>query len=78
MIYEKVLNIYTDGSSLSAPRRGGMGVRFVTLNDAGDEVSEDIEEPGHGGATYIRVGQGIFDRRSYEGRSTMLQQDDTE
>jgi ribonuclease HI len=51
MVYEKTLNIYTDGSSLSAPRRGGIGIRFVTFNDAGDEVAENVELRGYVGAT---------------------------
>jgi ribonuclease HI len=51
MVYEKALNIYTDGSSLPAPRRGGIGIRFVTLNNAGDEVAENVELSGYAGAT---------------------------
>jgi hypothetical protein len=52
MVYEKALNIYTDGSSLpAAPRRGGIGILFVTINESGDEVAENIELPGHAGAT---------------------------
>ncbi len=51
MVYENALNIYTDGSSFSHPRRGGMAIRFVWINDAGDEVIEDEEIPGHEQAT---------------------------
>lgn len=36
-----VLHIYVDGSSLSKPRRGGVGVRFVWTDDDGNEVSEN-------------------------------------
>jgi ribonuclease HI len=45
------LKIYTDGSSYSTPRRGGIGVRFVGVNEAGDEVFDDMELPGFKGAT---------------------------
>ena len=48
---ENALNIYTDGSSLSRPRLGGIGVRFVTINDDGDEETEDFSVPGFKGAT---------------------------
>lgn len=48
---EDAFNIYVDGSSRPSPRRGGIGVRFVTVNAAGDEVTEDIPLPGYPGAT---------------------------
>jgi ribonuclease HI len=51
MVYEKTLNIYTDGSSFPGPRRGGMGILFVTINGQGDEVVEPIDALGHAGAT---------------------------
>ena len=51
MVYEKTLNIYTDGSSYSRPRRGGIGIRFVTIKELGNEVIEDHALPGHEGAT---------------------------
>lgn len=51
MIIENALNIYTDGSSFSHPRVGGIGIRFITTNDAGEEVIEDIPLPGYRGAT---------------------------
>lgn len=51
MVYEKTLNIYTDGSSLSKPRRGGIGVRYVTINDQGDEDIQDDTFLGYEGAT---------------------------
>ncbi|MDO9287297.1 MAG: ribonuclease H [Thermodesulfovibrionales bacterium] len=51
MIIEDALNIYTDGSSLSGPRRGGIGIRFITINDKGNEEIRDIELPGYKGAT---------------------------
>jgi len=48
---ENALNIYTDGSSLSHPRLGGIGIRFVTYDSRGEEVSEDVEVPGYKNAT---------------------------
>jgi ribonuclease HI len=48
---ETALNIYTDGSSYSGPRRGGVGILFVTVNDDGDEVVDDYPLPGYTGAT---------------------------
>jgi ribonuclease HI len=51
MVYDKALNIYADGSSYSHPRRGGMGVRYVTINSEGDEVVQSEDIPGHEGAT---------------------------
>ncbi len=37
MLDDNALNIYTDGSSFSGPRAGGIGIVFVIVNDAGDE-----------------------------------------
>lgn len=51
MVYDKALNIYADGSSYSHPRRGGMGIRCVTINSEGDEVVQSEEIPGHEGAS---------------------------
>ncbi len=51
VIDEDALNIYTDGSMLPSPRAGGIGIRFVTVNEEGDEVVEDLELPGYAGAT---------------------------
>lgn len=41
MTYEDAINIYTDGSSYSNPRRGGRGIRYITINETGDEEIED-------------------------------------
>lgn len=38
------LSIFVDGSSLSKPRRGGVGIRFVWV-DSGDEMAEDYPMP---------------------------------
>jgi ribonuclease HI len=51
MIKEDALNIYTDGSSYSHPRAGGIGIRFVTINELGEEVTKDIDLPGYQNAT---------------------------
>jgi ribonuclease HI len=51
MAYEKVLNIYTDGSSYSRPRRGGIGIRFVTIDEQGNEVVQEEVVSGHKEAT---------------------------
>ncbi|HEY4341605.1 MAG TPA: RNase H family protein [Steroidobacteraceae bacterium] len=51
MTYENALNIYVDGSSYSHPRRGGIGVRYVTIDAKGNEVVQNDEMQGHEGAT---------------------------
>lgn len=51
MVYENALNIYTDGSCYSGPRRGGIGIIFITIDEAGNEVVEEIELPGYQQAT---------------------------
>ncbi len=48
---ERDLNIYTDGSSYSGPRRGGIGILFVTVDAQGDEQVEAYPLPGYDGAT---------------------------
>ena len=42
MIEENALNIYTDGSSYSKPRRGGYGIRIIYVDDQGKERIQDI------------------------------------
>jgi ribonuclease HI len=51
MVDEDTLTIYTDGSSFSKPRRGGVGVLFVHIAPDGNEVVEKIEVSGFKGAT---------------------------
>lgn len=41
---ETALNIVVDGSSYSTPRRGGVGIRLIWVNDEGHEVVHD-EDP---------------------------------
>lgn len=48
---ENTLNIYTDGSSLPKPRRGGLGILFVVINAAGDEEDYPLSRPGYSGAS---------------------------
>ena len=50
-VEENALNIFMDGSSFGSPRRGGVGVRFVQINSAGEEVVQDVEFLGHRNAT---------------------------
>jgi ribonuclease HI len=48
---EHAITIYTDGSSFPGPRRGGMGIIYVVINDSGDVVTEDYQPPGYERAT---------------------------
>ena len=51
MISENALNIFTDGSSLGSPRRGGIGIRFILVDALGNEDVQDAQSPGYLGAT---------------------------
>ena len=51
MIFEDALNIYTDGSSFENPRRGGMGIRFIVVNQQGHEEIRDEVPAGYKQAT---------------------------
>lgn len=48
---DDALNIYTDGSSLSSPRRGGIGIRFVVTGEGGKPEIHDYQEPGYRDST---------------------------
>ncbi|OGJ37549.1 MAG: hypothetical protein A2383_00830 [Candidatus Pacebacteria bacterium RIFOXYB1_FULL_39_46] len=48
---ETALNIFTDGSMYSHPRKGGIGIKFVWVGDDGNEESYDHEEIGYKGVT---------------------------
>ena len=48
---ERDLNIYTDGSSYQGPRRGGIGILYVTVGDDGEEHTDPYPLPGFLGAT---------------------------
>jgi len=50
-IDEHAINVYTDGSSYSGPRRGGLGARIITVNDAGNEEVYDYQPLGVRNAT---------------------------
>src|SRR5674476_981925 len=51
MLAENALNIYTDGSSFSSPRTGGIGMRLVLVDTCGRERVHDFCPPGYKGAT---------------------------
>ena len=40
---DRAVNIFTDGSSLPSPRRGGTGICIVTVDEAGHEVIDHIQ-----------------------------------
>jgi ribonuclease HI len=48
---ERDLNIYIDGSSYSGPRRGGVGIVFITEGPDGHWLQTPYELPGFAGAT---------------------------
>lgn len=48
---ENALNIYTDGSMLPSPRRGGAGVIFIVVDDLGNEEQYEALLPGYAQAT---------------------------
>lgn len=48
---ENALNIYTDGSMLPGPRRGGAGILFVLVDDEGNEEQSEEMLSGYAGAT---------------------------
>jgi ribonuclease HI len=48
---EGVLNIYTDGSSYSNPRKGGVGYSFVYIDENGNEQSIGSSAQGYSGAS---------------------------
>ena len=35
---ERAVNVFTDGSSYSHPRRGGIGIRLITVGANGHEI----------------------------------------
>ncbi len=48
---ERDINVYTDGSMLPAPRRGGLGIVFVTEGPDGNWQVDEFPVPGYSGAT---------------------------
>jgi ribonuclease HI len=55
MIRGNALNIYTDGSSFAHPRTGGIGIRFIEVDELGNETREDTEYIGYRGATNLQM-----------------------
>lgn len=51
MFRKNTVYIYCDGSSLSKPRRGGIGIRYVYLDENEEEFRIDLEEFGYVSAT---------------------------
>ena len=51
MLAENALHIYTDGSSLPSPRRGGIGILFLLIDSQGREEITDARHAGYEGAT---------------------------
>lgn len=51
VIDDDALTIYVDGAMFGSPRRGGVGIRFVWVNDNGDEEHFDESMPATMGAT---------------------------
>jgi ribonuclease HI len=48
---ENALNIYTDGSSLPKPRKGGMGIVYIYIDSLGNETIKEFPVTGYKGAT---------------------------
>lgn len=48
---DRALNIFTDGSSYSRPRRGGIGILYVDVDENGQEKTHDYSPPGYQGAS---------------------------
>lgn len=48
---EQALNVYIDGSSLASPRRGGVGILFVTEGADGHWQADSYELPGFASGT---------------------------
>jgi len=46
-----VLTVFTDGSSLPTPRRGGVGIKFVYTDPDGVATEWELQPPGVAGAT---------------------------
>lgn len=80
MLVEDALNIYTDGSSFGAPRRGGIGMLFVQVDSQGAETLVESTFPGYRSATNnqmelqacITALQEARDRRLTDGFSKVV------
>jgi ribonuclease HI len=48
---DRALNVFTDGSTLSGPRSGGIGIVIITFDADGNEVPDEYLLPGYQLAT---------------------------
>ena len=48
---ENALNIYTDGSSFQHPRKGGIGILYIYIDNLGNEFKIELPVNGYQGAT---------------------------
>jgi hypothetical protein len=48
---ERAISVFTDGSSYSGPRRGGIGIRIITVGVDGQETIHDEQPLGVRNAT---------------------------
>jgi ribonuclease HI len=55
VLAERALSVFTDGSGLARPRRGGIGIHFVHTDSVGDERTFDLAEPGYPQETVPRM-----------------------
>lgn len=51
LLKENILYVYTDGSSLPKPRRGGIGVCYVQVDNAGNEMKIEADLGGYKNGT---------------------------
>ncbi len=51
VLRKNCLYMYTDGSSYQKPRKGGMGIRYVYLDDSETEHRIDLDVSGYEGGT---------------------------
>jgi ribonuclease HI len=51
ILKENALNIYTDGSCLPSPRRGGIGIYMIYTDSNLNEITLDFSPPGYRTAT---------------------------
>jgi ribonuclease HI len=77
---ENVLYLYTDGSSLPSPRRGGIGVRMIYVGPEGEEMVQDVLYPGYKGATNnqmellacVHALEGAVQQQLHVGKSSII------
>lgn len=51
---ERAINVFTDGSSYSHPRRGGVGIRIITVGVDGHEIVHEEQPQGFQGLQISR------------------------